>query len=278
MTPVFLPGPSDFYSCSPKNTSSLEISFSLVKVVTSETECKRHCFEEDERYYHLEGSNICLCGSRSATQTCCPMVMSSCSGRTYLGPSTVLAEAGINITHIARPTAGISQSFVMTTSLDAIDQLRVGFGDSLTETIVNMSYATFQHTYLHSGLFWLSASACAASFGVCETVSIPIKVQVPPENVTTYLTGVGDADVASDLSVSFTATFKMGYDIDYIWSRNFNGIVTKSEYMYCPESKILKPGCMEMYLEVSVYCIFMALNLIHSLKGITVPEEKYINI
>ncbi|XP_060598141.1 polycystin-1-like isoform X3 [Ruditapes philippinarum] len=227
-------GPSGFYSCYPDNTSSVEVVFDKVNIVSTEEECKNYCFVENVRYYLVEGSNICICGNTTTSKSCCPKISDQCSSRSYLGPITTLAEAGIRMSHIPRLVEGKSHEVSVTTSLTAIDQINLRFGDSQTIKTVNASSVTTQHTYTHSGLFWLTVSACAATRNVCEDASLPIRVQVPAVNLTTYMTAITLADVSSNLSSSFSATFSMGYDIDYRWSKTYGGTVTKR--------KSCKPG------------------------------------
>ncbi|XP_053381250.1 uncharacterized protein LOC123562128 [Mercenaria mercenaria] len=222
-------GPSGFYSCYPDSTSSVNVVFAKVKNVSTEDECKNYCFEEDVRYYYMEGTNTCICGDVTSSISCCPKVNDFCSGKTYLGPTTEYVEAGINITHIPRLTAGYAHEFSLTTTLGAIDQINLRFGDSATIETVNASYATVQHTYTHSGLFWLTASACAAAKGVCEDAALPIRVEVAAENLTTYMTGMSLAEVSSNLTASFLATFSQGYEFDIMWTKTYNGVVTKRQ-------------------------------------------------
>ena len=158
------------------------------------------------------------------------MVQVSCNGRTFVGPNSYTAVAGINITHVPQLYAGYSHEFTVTTTLGVIDEIRWQFGDSDDMTVTSGVNSTRHHTYTHSGQFWLTVSACMQATNQCEDALIPVRVQVPSANLTTYITGIVKADVSNGLTNIF-ATFGMGYDFSYIWSKtdSSNGVTTNSE-------------------------------------------------
>lgn len=224
---VLFSGPSNFYSCTPDNSSSdsTEVHFGEAKNINTETECQEFCFEQGLPHYLIK-SSVCVCGEIPTSGSCCPMVQVQCNGRTFIGPNTLTSVAGINITHVPQLYAGFSHQFTVTTTLGIIDEVRWQFGDSEKETVIASANSTVHHTYTHSGQFWLSVSACINIVNQCEVAMIPVRVQVPPANLTTYITGYNKADVSSGLTNIF-ATFGMGYDFSYKWSKTDSSGITK---------------------------------------------------
>lgn len=227
----FFSGPSGFYSCYPDNTSSVEVVFDRVKVLSTEEECKKYCFEENVRYYHIEATTICICGNTTTSKTCCPKVNNECSSRNYLGPTTALAKAGIRVEHIPRLVAGVSHDVTVSTSLTAITQVKLRFGDSQTVKTINAPNATVRHTYTHSDLFWITVSACAASKNVCEDASLPVQVQVPASDLKAVIIAITQADVSSKLPDNIRSAFTAGYNMDVRWSRTYQGIDSKRKFI-----------------------------------------------
>lgn len=199
-------------------------------MVADLTACEEYCFTQDHRYYHMEGS-VCICGDLGTTiDGCCRYASSPCQTKTYLGPTTALALAGINITHIPQLYVGSFHEFSVTTELGVIDEIRWRFGDSQSKIDVSGKSDAQNHTYTYSGVFWLTVSACVQQVNVCEDTALPLLVQVPPENLTTYITGVDKADVSSNLTDIIYATFSMGYNFQYYWAKDYNGDITKSKF------------------------------------------------
>jgi len=135
-----------------------------------------------------------------------------------LGPQTLVSKAGISVRYIPQLQVGESHEFHMSTTLSVINQNKWSFGDSEKTTPVSGSSSTINHTYTHSGVFWLQVQACDSTVNICETAAIPVRVQDPPSNDTIFLTGYALADVNKDLSDMF-ATFTLGFDYDIEWSK-----------------------------------------------------------
>lgn len=181
----------------------------------------------------LKGT-VCVCGDIfSGSSSCCPMVMVTCQSRTFIGPNTFTSVAGIDIEYIPQLYVGLSHEFSVTTTLGIIDEIRWQFGDSEEFTTVTGSNSTMKHTYTHSGKFWLTVSACISLINQCEDAVIPIRVQVPPANLTGYITGYNKVfDVSSSLTNVF-AIFGMGYDFSYHWGKtDSNGVINTSMIFY----------------------------------------------
>lgn len=206
----------------------MDVHFSVATTVATETDCQEYCFEQGLPHYLLKGS-VCVCGDIATTGTCCPYVQASCNSRNFIGPNTLTSVAGINITLIPQLYAGFFHEFSVTTTLGIINEIRWMFGDSESEQVISAANSTVKHTYTHSGKFWLTVNACVQPLGQCEEAMVPVRVQVPPANLTTYITGINKADVSSDLTNIF-ATFALGYDFSYSWSKtDSNGVSKTSE-------------------------------------------------
>ncbi|XP_052263512.1 uncharacterized protein LOC127866766 isoform X3 [Dreissena polymorpha] len=238
-------GPSSFYSCAPDNSTSLdskEVHFAQAIQVTTDMECEEHCFSENYTHY-IQISNVCVCGTVQDSGNCCPYVTAICRTKSFLGPNAVASIAGINLSHVPQLYVGRAHMFSVTTTLGIVDQIRWQFGDSEQETVISGKTSSVQHTYTHSGKFWVTAKACVNSTNACESATIPVRVQVQPSNLTTYITGYNKADVSKNLTDMF-ASFALGYDFSFYWTKKGSNLV---EYK--------KQGCPTNWFSHRYSCI-----------------------
>ncbi|KAH3864160.1 hypothetical protein DPMN_027175 [Dreissena polymorpha] len=195
-------------------------------------ECEEHCFSENYTHY-IQISNVCVCGTVQDSGNCCPYVTAICRTKSFLGPNAVASIAGINLSHVPQLYVGRAHMFSVTTTLGIVDQIRWQFGDSEQETVISGKTSSVQHTYTHSGKFWVTAKACVNSTNACESATIPVRVQVQPSNLTTYITGYNKADVSKNLTDMF-ASFALGYDFSFYWTKKGSNLVEyKSKSIVC---------------------------------------------
>ncbi|XP_052761742.1 polycystin-1-like isoform X2 [Mya arenaria] len=213
-----LEGADTFFSCTSNSSlDAVEVRFNLADVISNDTACQELCFTNGHVHYLIEG-DVCLCGDLYSTGTCCPYVTSPCNRKTFLGPQTSKSSAGIVVDYIPQLQVGEAHTFSMKTSMAIINENRWSYGDSEKETVISSSASSVQHTFTHSGLFYVTVKACISSVPICEEAYIPVRVQERPANLTTYLTGYSKADVNKNLSDIF-ATFTSGYDFAIQWAR-----------------------------------------------------------
>ena len=142
--------------------------------------------------------------------------MDTCNSREYIGPTVGYVKSGMNVTAIPQLYVGQANTFSVTTTLSIVDQIRWLFGASQSEVIVNSSSSSYSFTYTYSGKFDLTIKACIRASSVCDIVTLPVRVQVPRQNMTTYITGRTPASISGGIA-DFYATFKQGYDFEYFW-------------------------------------------------------------
>ena len=237
LTLCLLTDASSFYSCYLDDTDGANkpVEFTDLKQLTSSTDCQEYCFSQQRWHTTLKNNKYCLCGSTdgSTLSGCCPYssTATSCSTSKHYIPKDdiVHVTSGMKLKSVPQLTSGIAYQFEVNTTLSIINQIKWNFGDSDAVKAVDGASSRYYHTYTHSGKFTLSVSACVKSAAVCETVEIPVIVQVPAVNLTMWITGYEKADVSSSLT-DITATFEQGYDFRYTWKRTDSyGTVIKSK-------------------------------------------------
>lgn len=227
-------GPQNYASCY-YDVESLSYSSVFYTVQsssqTSQSSCSSYCFTQGSSITHavyITSSAVCMCGAPDASKDCICAGNSysdgdsvTCTGTSYMYAGSVYEiSAGLIFDPVPTLQVGTSYSFTARTTLTSIDQYQWSFGDSSFveyKTTTN-SYYTMTHTYAIPGTFTLTVTVCSTSSSVCQNGSIPVIVQLDSSDVSVTLNCDGYVDVTS--KVSLNATFRQGYQTEYVWSRS----------------------------------------------------------
>ncbi|KAJ8318087.1 hypothetical protein KUTeg_003178 [Tegillarca granosa] len=226
--------PQNYASCyyNVESMSYSSVFYSLQSTSQSSiSACSSYCFTQGTSITHavyISSSTVCMCGAPDNTKDCICIGSSysdgdvvTCTGVSYMYASGVYeVSTGLIFDPVPTLQVGTSHSFTARTTLSAIDQYQWSFGDSSFvefKTTTN-SYYTMTHTYAIPGTFTLTVTVCSTSPSVCKNGSIPVIVQLDGSDISATLNCDSYVDVTS--KVALNATFRQGYQTEYLWSRS----------------------------------------------------------
>ncbi|OWF55928.1 Polycystin-1 [Mizuhopecten yessoensis] len=240
------------YSDTGLGSISTVVYATVVSSTTASTQqlCIEECFKLAGTYASYD-SSYCLCGNVSLDYNCpcstatyadqdsatCTNSAGSSETKTYLANINTVS-AGIILNPISRLTAGQSYTFRVNVTLDIINLFYFDFGDTsrLISKGVTGNTLVISYTYPVPAHYTLTVSGCYYDNAstACDAASVPVLVDPPDTQVSVSLSASSYEGSINTASVN--ASFTMGQNIDFYWSRSPDNGVTSNTSFSCETS------------------------------------------